>query len=67
MFKDFVLHLNQMQGDVLRPISEAVSEVVSAIFRGQFDPSKSFRIEELDPTEIIRYPRGSKELVRLIS
>lgn len=67
MFKDFVLRLDQLQGDVLRATSKAVSEVVKAIFRGELDRPTSFGIERLGQTQMVEYPRGSPKLLGLIS
>jgi hypothetical protein len=66
-FKGFVLRLDQLQGDVLRATSKAVSKVVKAIFQGELDRPTSFGIERPGQTQIVEYPRGSQKLLRLIS
>jgi hypothetical protein len=66
-FRGFVLRLDQSQGEFLRGISHAVYEIVDGIFEGTLDPSMSFGIEQLGPAQIIKHPKWSPELLKLIS
>ena len=66
-FRGFVLRLDQSQGNFLREISHAVYEIVDGIFKGTLDPSMSFGIEQLGPAQIIKHPKWSPELLKLIS
>jgi hypothetical protein len=66
-FRWFVQCLDESQGVLIREISAATSEIVTAIFRGTLDPSKRFGIEQLEHEEIIRHPRGSPLILRYLS
>lgn len=66
-FKPLVDYINERFGSVLRETSEAVKGVVEAIFNEETDPADVFAIERCEQAQIIQYPRGSPELLRLIS
>ncbi|KAH6667242.1 hypothetical protein B0J14DRAFT_185596 [Halenospora varia] len=67
VFKEFIVRLDQLQGKILRETSSAVCEIVEGIFQGTLDPSKSFRLEQLGQAQITEHPKGSPELLNLIS
>lgn len=48
-------------------MSNAVSGVVEAIFNEEEDHPGVFTLERCEQTEIIRYPRGHPELIKLLS
>ena len=66
-FKLFITHLDRVHGNYLRAMSRAVASVVSAVFNEEEDHLESFAIEHYEQTQLIQYPRGSPELLRLVS
>lgn len=67
IFKHFVDCLDERLGAVLRKTSKVVKDVVDAIFNEETEPADSFAIERCEQARIIQYPRGSPELLQLIS
>lgn len=67
IFKLFVEYLDKRLGTVLRKTSRVVEDVVDAIFNEETDPADKFAIERCEQAQIIQYPRGSPELLQLIS
>jgi len=59
--------LDKQHGNVLRAMSAAVAEVVGEIFEGSFDLDKKAPIECVEAIEILRHPRGSPQLLGLLS
>jgi len=66
-FKKLVSILDQFQGHLLRNFGNAIHDVVDGIFRGTLDHSNSFAIENLKRTQIIQQPKGSPQLLSLLS
>ena len=66
-FKIFTQYLDQQYGDVLRMTSEAVGNIVRAIFNEEVDSSEVFGIESCLQAQIIQYPRGCQALINLLS
>jgi hypothetical protein len=48
-------------------MSTLVDDIVVKIFERAIDHSKRFAIEDLEPDQVVEYPRGSPKLLRLIS
>jgi hypothetical protein len=67
VFKSFVLHLKQAQGDYLCAASSAVANIVTALFQDTLDSLTTFPLEQVEPAKILKFPKGSQELLYLIS
>jgi hypothetical protein len=59
--------LNEAQGDTIRKISSAVEDVVSSIFDGTLPTLSKFPIENVEQSQILSLPKGSDELLDLLS
>jgi hypothetical protein len=62
-FRLSILHIDQRHGDLLRQMSGAVLPIVVALFKGKLESSHMFPIKHVQQSEILRYPRGSQELL----
>jgi len=67
VFVEFVSLLEQSQGLVLRQFSDAVLNVVDSIIRGTVLHSGTFPIENVEQRQILELPKGSSQLLRLLS
>ena len=67
IFKKIVLLLDQHQGNVLRQLSNEVTNITVGIFRGTLDEARRFPIETVERSKILEQPGSSHELCTLIS
>ncbi|KAI9800514.1 MAG: hypothetical protein M1825_004062 [Sarcosagium campestre] len=66
VFENIVLLLDQCQGGVLRDISSAMEDLVLNIYNGHFDRSRIFAIDRVERSQMARYPKGSRELLKAL-
>jgi len=66
VFKSFVLYLKQVQGDYLSATSNAVSDIVTTLFRAPLDASVTFALEQVESSKILEAPKD-QVLLQLIS
>ncbi|KAK6591817.1 hypothetical protein H4I96_12094 [Botrytis cinerea] len=66
-FNSFLLCLDDLQGEYLRGISNAISQAVTALFHDTLDPSILYALEQVEPSQILKNRKISYELVNLIS
>ena len=66
-YRTFVHLLEQCQGRTLRELSHAVHDVIDSLFSGQFDLATRFAIDDVDRRLILRYPKGSNDLLAALS
>ncbi|KAF5876301.1 putative ribonuclease iii protein [Botrytis fragariae] len=66
-FNSFLLCLDDLQGEYLRGISNAISQAVTALFHNMLDPSIIYALEQVEPSQILKNRKISYGLVNLIS
>lgn len=66
-FKSILDVMEGEEGNVLREIGNAATQVVEGVFHRTIDSSITFVIEDIDTEQITEYPKGSSELPRLLS
>lgn len=66
VFGWFVRYLEDRHGEFLRRASDAVSDMLSAIWKGNLDPSKKFGIELVEREQIMGYPKSMALLDRIL-
>ncbi|KAK8900818.1 hypothetical protein QC760_010582 [Botrytis cinerea] len=66
-FNSFLLCLDDLQGEYLRGISNAISQAVTALFHDTLDPLIVYALEQVEPSQIFKNRKISHELVNLIS
>jgi hypothetical protein len=66
-FQDCIELLNKTQGDTIRKFSLAVEGVVLSIFEGTLSGLSAFPIENVERAQILSQPKGSDELLKLLS
>jgi len=62
----FLPILDRSQGNLLREFSEAANPMVRHMLRGTVKGSQIFRLEAIDPEEILRLPKGSRALLSML-
>jgi hypothetical protein len=66
VFIDLVGLLDKSQGKILRDFSAAVSRIVETIVDGTSQQRELFHLETVPVSEILRLPKGSRELFNLL-
>jgi hypothetical protein len=66
-FQHCVELLDNEQGDTIRKFSSAIEGVVSSIFNGTLSGLSKFPIENVERVQILSQPKGSDELLKLLS
>jgi hypothetical protein len=59
--------LNKAQGDTIRKFSLAIEAIVLSIFHGTLSGLSKFPIENVERVQILSQPKGSDELLKLLS
>jgi hypothetical protein len=59
--------VNKAQGDMIRKFSLAVEDIVLSIFNGTLPSLSKFPIENVERGQILSQPKGSDELLKLLS
>ena len=67
VFTDFVTLLDKSQGGILRKFSVAVSPIVERLVVGTRQQHEPIRLETVQVSEVLRLPKGSHELLSLLS
>jgi hypothetical protein len=66
VFMDLIALLDKSQGRILRDFSAAVSRIVETIVVGAYQQRELFHLETVPVSEILRLPKGSRELLNLL-
>ncbi|KAL4777961.1 hypothetical protein BJX76DRAFT_363183 [Aspergillus varians] len=67
VFDEFVTLLDESQGHILRTFSAVVSPPLCALLQGRLDEEEPFPLEKVGKDKIIELPKGSPDLLQLIS
>ncbi|KAH8693393.1 hypothetical protein GQ44DRAFT_551081, partial [Phaeosphaeriaceae sp. PMI808] len=67
VFERLVKLLDRYQGDVLRQFTEVVGKILETIFSSALSNTEPFVIESVDKEKILCLPKGSTQLLELIS
>ncbi len=59
--------LEKSQGHILQRFSAAVSPLVEALVASPLQEPELFALQRVQVSDILRYPKGSPELLNLIS
>ena len=65
--KKIMIVLDQYEGHVLRKISNAATQIVEGIFQKTIHASEAFVLENVEREQIMEYPKGSTQVVKLLS
>jgi hypothetical protein len=66
-FDEFIRLLDRSQGSLLRDFSDAVFPPVSALLEGRLEEEGPSLLERVSEDQILVLPKGSAELLQLIS
>jgi hypothetical protein len=66
VFLKFVRLLDESQGNILREFSAAVSAIIDALLIGSLEQREPFKLESIQLSDILQYPKGSSGLLSLI-